>query len=207
MRSGSGSIDGVAAVAGGLLALIVTPLFAASYLSPDEDAPNRLIEGVRSSMEPLLDFGSVERVYRTYGLAYFACAVLMFIGFYAYRRRIALRGPDAPHRALTIMFIGWLVFLVGLFGDYAISDRLGDVLHGLFFGVEMLGLLAILVGSTMLGLRLRRTQEPALVAWTLVLVVPLGIVGVVLLGHLPSGQMLCVCLASVAMGFALLTGR
>jgi hypothetical protein len=207
MRSGSTSLGGVSAMAGGILALVITPVFATSYLAPDEEASTPLIDAIRPSLEPLLDFASVERVYRTYGLAYLVCALLMFYGYFAFRSRIALRGPDAPHRALTVLIVGWPVFLIGLLGDYAISDALGDVLHGVFFLVEMLGLLAILVGGTMLGLRLRRTDVPSPTAWMLVLVIPIGIAGVILLGHLPSGPMVGVCLASIVVGYTLLSDQ
>jgi hypothetical protein len=207
MRSGSTSFGGVSAMAGGILALVITPIFATSYLASDEEATAPLIDAIRPSLEPLLDFASVERVYRTYGLGYFFSALLMFYGYYAFRSRIALRGPDAPHRALTVLIVGWPIFLIGLLGDYGIGDAFGDALHWVFFLVEMLGLLAILVGSTMLGFRLRRMDVPSPMAWMLILVTPIGIAGVILLGHLPSGPMVGVCLASIVVGYTLLSDR
>jgi len=74
------------------------------------------------------------------------------------------------------------------------------------FGIEMLGLLSILIGSVVLGATyLQANVRPKLVAWLLIAAGPGGLL---LFGlHAPSGTLLLFCCAWVVMGYLLLTGK
>jgi hypothetical protein len=77
------------------------------------------------------------------------------------------------------------------------------------FGLEIIGLLLVLIGSVILGVVYWRAKVlPRLVAAMLILAGPGGILlSVWIVGHIPSGPMLMFCCAWVALGFLLLTGR
>ena len=192
---------GLAAMAGGALDILLTPVFASAYLHSEEVSPTFLVDAFRSAVDPLLGFASVETVYRTYGRVYLLPAVLMFLGFLALRSVLAGRVGGVAARGLGVALAGWVMVLVGLVGDYWVGDAFGDILHNLSFLVETLGILVVLIGSLLVGLAARRTGLlPRSAAWSLILALPLAIVGLVLTGHLPSGPMLGVSVASIIVG-------
>jgi hypothetical protein len=200
-----GRWGGVAALIGGVAALLVTPVFAVSYLEPTEESPTFLIDAIRPVVEPLLGFASVDTVYRSYGLLYLVATGFMFVGFLALRAHIRRPLAERGSRGLTVAFVGWLMVLIGLAGDYGIGDALGNEIHIAAFLIEMLGVLSVLIGLLLVGIQSRRSRSlPGLVSWSLIAALPLGIVGVVLLSHLPSGPMLGINIAWVTVGLALL---
>jgi hypothetical protein len=75
------------------------------------------------------------------------------------------------------------------------------------FGIEIIGLLLLLIGSVVLGAAsLRSHALPRLVALMLILAGPSGVLLSALV-HVPSGTMLVFCCAWVTLGWLLLTGR
>lgn len=199
--------SGLAAIVGAVLSILLTPVFASAYLEQEEESPTPLIDGLRSVVEPLLGFASVETVYRTYGLIYLVASLMMLYGFLALRARLEGNSLRVPHRGLSVSLIGWLMFVVGLIGDYVMGDAFGSVLHDISFLIEVLGILVLLIGTLMTGLGTRRSNlMPSWLAWLLVLALPLGVVGLILISHIPSGPMLGVSLASIGVGYTLLSG-
>jgi hypothetical protein len=204
MEEGWGRWAGIASLIGGVVALLVTPVFAASYLDAEEESPTFLIDGIRPVVDPLLGFASVDTVYRIYGLLYLVATGLMFIGFLALRADIRGRSTGLGSRGLTVAFVGWVMVLIGLVGDYGIGDALGDEIHIAAFLIETLGILIVLIGLLLVGIGARRSGIlPGWVSWPLIVALPLGIIGLILLSHLPSGPMLGLNIASVIVGYAL----
>jgi len=176
---------------------LLTPPFASAYLGWAEESPTPLIDKLRSAVDPLLGFASVDTVYQTYGRLYLLAALLMLAGLVALRPQVAGRLGRLGDRGLVVLVVGWVMFVVGLVGDYVI----GEVLHGLSFTVEGLGILVLLVGALLVGVSARRTRVlPAPVALLLILALPLAFIGTFLIGHLPSGPMLGVSAAWVGLG-------
>ncbi len=83
-------------------------------------------------------------------------------------------------------------------GEFTIFQAAG-------FGVEMLGLLLLLIGSMILGIAYLRTDVlSSWLAWLLILAGPGGVVLSAL--HVPSGTMLLFCCAWVTVGYMLWSG-
>jgi hypothetical protein len=201
---GSGHWGGLAAIVGGLGALLFTPVFALAYLDPAEESPTFLIDAIRTAMNPPLGFASVDTVYRTFGLWYIVATTLMFVGFVALRAHLRPLLAGRGSRWLMITSIGWGMLLVGLVGNYGIGEALSSGIHMLAFLVEMVGGLLLLLGLLMVGIGLQRsTTIPVWISWSLIAVLPLGIAGVIPLGHLPSGPMLGLNIAWLIVGFGL----
>lgn len=188
---------------GGVLALLLTPPFASAYVGWAEESPTPLINTLRSVVAPLLGFASVDAVYQTYGRLYLLAALLMLAGLVVLRPQVAGHLGRLGDRGLVVLVVGWGMFVVGLVGDYVI----GEVLHGLSFTVEGLGILVLLVGTLLVGIGARRTADlPTPVALLLILALPLACIGTFLIGHLPSGPMVGVCAAWVGLGFSMRSG-
>ena len=80
MREKWASVAGVTAVVGGVVGLIVAPLHALAYFATGEPAgllPWR--ETGHAALRPLLEWGSPDVVYTSYGKV----AILVFVGFTA----------------------------------------------------------------------------------------------------------------------------
>jgi hypothetical protein len=185
---------------GGVLALLLTPPFASAYVGWAGESPTPLINTLRSAVAPLLGFASVDVVYQTYGRLYLLAALLMFAGLVVLRPQVARHLGRLGDRGLVVL-------VVGLVGDYVIGETFGEVLHGLSFTVEGLGILVLLVGTLLVGIGGRRTADlPTPVALLLILALPLACIGTFLIGHLPSGPMVGVCAAWVGLGSSMRSG-
>ena len=200
-------LGGWAAMVGGVLALLLTPPFASAYVGWAGESPTPLINTLRSAVAPLLGFASVDAVYQTYGRLYLLAALLMLAGLVVLRPQVARHLGRLGDRGLVVLVVGWAMFVVGLVGDYVIGETFGEVLHGLSFTVEGLGILVLLVGTLLVGIGARRTADlPPPVALLLILALPLACIGTFLIGHLPSGPMVGVCAAWVGLGSSMRSG-
>lgn len=198
---------GWAAMAGGVFALLLTPPFAMAYVGWAEESPTPLMDMLQPVLDPLLGFASVDTVYQTYGRLYLLAALLMLAGLVVLRSQVAGQLGRSGNQGLVVLVVGWAMFVVGLVGDYVMGETFGEVLHGLSFTVEGLGILVLLVGALLVGMSSRRTGVlPALVAWLLILALPLAFIGTFLTGHAPSGPMLGASAAWVGLGSNIRSG-
>jgi hypothetical protein len=181
---------GIAAILGGVLGIVLMPIL--SYL-----------------------WATYSDLYGYFGRAYF----LVFLGclwglagLYALRR--GNPGTQANEKLsdenliIGMTFVGLATALVGSILDYWGGTPGEDFTQVQItgFGLEMTGLLLVLLGSFLLGLHYRRTKVvPALVAWLLIAAGPGGILLSIV--HIPSGAMLLFCCAWMVLGYLLLTGR
>jgi len=182
-------VVGCLAVTVSSLALLITlPFSLAYFLAYDEPTP-WMWELIRF-FGPLLKFDSRSVVYATYGKLYSALLPLTAPAFVHFDRnfgpvrdtRIALWG----YRLLVSgMFLGAL----GIIGDYWPAQDSWWVSTG--FMAELIGILLIWVGSFLYGLALQKTDgwgKRFGLGWMLI---PAGgILGLTLLGHIPSGPLL-----------------
>ncbi len=198
---------GISAMAGGILALLITPVLAASYPEAWEDWTTPVIEAIRSVAEPVLGFDSGATVYQTWGRIYAVPVVLMAFGMIPFplpaRDRVGLIGGAG----VFLSTAGWTMATVGVVVDYVIGRTWGASVYDASFIAEILGALALLAGALLTGLAARREGAvPSWACWALVLALPLGLVGVTALAHIPSGPMTGGCVVSIATGYLLWSG-
>jgi hypothetical protein len=173
---------GWAAIVGGVTAFLMTPLFATAYFLayPGEDPLPFWYDAVRPRLDPLLTFASSETVYATYGRIY-NLVFLLFIPVVVVMHGAHASSPSRlEKRGYAVLMCGLIATAVGVAGDYW-----GD---GIGFGIELLGLLSMIVGVTVWGIALVRGKVvPASWAWLMVICGPAAIASLVFIGHVPSG--------------------
>jgi len=184
MRATQGWL-GLAAVCGGIVGILYFPLHTLAYLASQDDAEQGVKwgEAGRDLFEPLLDWGSADTVYRTYGKVYVLVVLGLVLGLLSLwaRRQDAARGIE--RWAFRIALVGYPLALLG-----AIVEYWTPYLDFGFAAFTAPGLLLGFVGSTLLGVALvRRHAAPRLGAWSLALSLPLGFVLTALNGHVSAG--------------------
>jgi hypothetical protein len=182
--------SGLAAILGGVLGIVLTPILTYLYATNSD-------------------------VYGYFGRAYFPVYLGCIVGLAALsalrRKNPELQTSDKPDEERLIVgitFFGLAVGMVGTVLDYWAGSPGEGFTQAQVTGyfIEILGLLFVLLGSTLLGLQYRRTNAvPALVAWLLIAAGPGGLLLSFL--HIPSGAMLLFCCAWVVLGYLLLTGK
>jgi hypothetical protein len=183
-------LSGLVAILGGVLGIILTPIL--SYL-----------------------WATYTDAYGYFGRAYYLVFLGCLIGLAGlYARRggnSGLRGTEELHLEKLVIgmtFLGLAISLVGSILDYwgGGSSEGFTQLQITGFGLEMTGILLVLLGSVLLGLSYRRTNVlPGLVPWLLIAAGPGGLL--MFFVHVPSGAMLLFCCAWVVLGYLLLTER
>lgn len=206
--------SGVAAMLGGVLAILLTPFATFAYwmVGPAHTYPDmpwaQLIEPL---MTPFLGFGTPGDVYATYGKVFFLIYLLFLTGLVSLHTHIAGHESRLERRGFRIALIGLVMNLIGNVGDYWLGKEiLHQPLWGMSFAIgTMLGTLVYAVGSVLIGIAILRARTlPRWGGWTLIIAPTLGIVlGLWLVKHLPSALVLPMGLGWVVLGFALWTNR
>ncbi len=180
---------GLAAMLGGVVGIVLTPVL--TYL-----------------------WATYSDAYGYFGRAYFLVPLGLLLGMsglYALRRTNPGQATDKPDEetlSIGMTIVGLATALVGSILDYWGGTPGQDFTQAQItgFGLEIVGLLLVLLGSTLLGLQYRRANVvPALVAWLLILAGPVGLLLSVL--HVPSGSTLLFCCAWLVLGYLLFAGR
>ena len=147
----------------------------------------------------MLTFSDPNAVYELYGRVYNLVYLLILpavVGLHHLHR-----ATDSPKetRAFRVLVTGLIATSIGVAGDYW--------LNGLGFPIEVLGLLAVIVGTTLYGVAtLRSGVLPAWSAWLLVAGGPGALAGMALIGHIPSGPTFLFAVSWLAMGVLLSHG-
>lgn len=213
-REGHIRWGGLAAMLGGVLAIILTPFatFAGWMAGPAHTYPEmqwaRLIEPL---VTPFLGFGTPGEVYATYGKIFFLIYLLFLIGLLGLHARLAGRAGRSERRGFRVALIGLVMNLIGNIGDYWLGKEiLHQPLWGMTFTIgTMLGTLVYVIGSVLLGISILRTSVlPRWSGWVLIIAPTLGIVlGLWQVKHLPSALVLPVGLGWMLLGFVLWSGK
>jgi hypothetical protein len=176
---------GLAAMLGGVLGIVLTPIL--SYLWA-------------TYSDAYLYYG------RAYFLVYLGC-LLGLAGLYARRRTSQLIGEKWGFGLTCIgLAIGLIGDVLAYWGGPPGQDF--TQLQASGFIIEVIGLLLILIGSVVLGVTYLGEQAnvlPKLVAGLLIAGGPGGFMLFSL--HAPSGTLLLFCCAWVVLGYLLLMGR
>lgn len=195
------SWERIGLVGGGLVCLLATPWFALAYSSA---------YGVSAGEAPppwadwfdwptLITADTSVSVYNLYGIIFgVALAVVVVSLAVAVRREVA--AGTATRRAWRVITAGLGAVAVGSILEYGFGDYL-DPTWG--FLLENLGFLTVIIGTVLLAVPLKRENRVGLAAGIVVAVSGLvGMaVGLVLIGHLPSGPALIPILVCVVIGF------
>ena len=172
------------AVVGGAVGVLYFPLHSLAYFATGEpQGAVKWADGGRDLLEPLLDWGSADDVYKTYGKVGILVALGFLCGLIALRvhRGSDVRGLETW--AFRVAFVGYPLLVLG-----AIVEYLTPYLDFGFAAFTGPGVIVTLIGSTLLGAaQLRRRAAPRVPAFLLAACVPLVLVLVGLLGHLSAG--------------------
>lgn len=190
MSSSLVRLSGLAAMLAGMLGIVLTPIL--SYLwATYSDA-----------------YGYFGRVYF---LVFLGC-LMGLAGLYVRRGgNSGLRGTEElqlEKLVIGMTFFGLAISLIGSILDYWGGDPGEDFTQVQItgFGLEMTGILLVLLGSVLLGLSYRRTNVlPRVVPWLLIVAGPEGLL--LFFVHVPSGAMLPYCCAWVVIGYLLMTEK
>ena len=181
--------SGLAAILGGVLGIVLTPIL--TYLW----AANSVVYGY---------FG------RAYFLVFLGC-LSGLAGLHA-RRRTSIGLPttsdDAEGWVCVLVLVGLVLSLVGDVLEYWGGSPGEDFtqLQVKGFSVEICGLMLVLFGSIALGFIYRKANVlPKFMSWLLIAAGPVGLV--LSIPHVPSGTMFVFCCAWVVLGYLLLTGK
>ncbi len=187
--------SGLAALLGGLLCLLLTPIQASIFSGAD--SPPLVL-----ATKPLLDLA--DRIHGTLGPGigldeyYFYGRMFCLVYLAAIAGLVGLHGLQAGRErrerlwfrvvlaGLVLALVGDLVAYWGGSGDISESP-----VQGLGFTFEMLAVLAVLIGSVFYGrVTLRANAVPKWVAWLLIIAGPAAIPVVFLVAYIPHGAVL-----------------
>ena len=201
---------GLAALLGGILCLLLTPV-QASIWSGSDSPPVVLAAG------PLLDLA--DRIHGSFGPR-FGLDEYYFYGrmfFLVYLAAIAglvglhaLQSGGGPGERVwfRVVLAGLVVALAGDIVAYwgGSGDISESPVQGMGFTIEMLGILAMLIGSLFYGrVTLRGDAVPDWVACLLMVAGPAAVPVVFLTNYIPHGAVLPFSLAMAIVGYFLLT--
>lgn len=180
------------ALTAALLGSLVAPVVAVSYLHTPEgveylEQPSiaAWVAPATALLRPLLDGLGVDRVYLlgTQAMAVLWLATVVAALAVARRRRPA--GLERVWWWIALLGYGW--FAAGLLGFGLLAGLLPPtdaVMDGIFLAGMLPGLLASLIGSSLLGIGMLRRRDPGRgAAWLLALAVPLWLFANLVLGH------------------------
>src|SRR5688572_13795747 len=216
MKASSTSVwGGLAAVAGGLCGLMLTPVVAAAgyrwwgvtYTGWSDNVPP-VSRALRFFVEPMLELAPRDAVYPTYGKTLILVFVLLLLGALGLRAAVGNQLARRGQIGMRLVITGLVMQVVGNIGDYWLGEKvLGQPLWRLTFAIgSELGYLVYGVGSVLVGIELlRRKLLPGWGAWALIVSPPLGILFIFYgVYHLPSSWVLPMSVAWLVAGLALL---
>ncbi len=177
--------------------VVVTPLAALSYFATKDGAEAYDIattkawaRPARDLLDPLLSFGSPDRVYATYTLLLALVLPALPLAVWTIRRaRADVAGPG-ERRASLVVASAWTLFAVGLAVVALVlqvtpSDASGaSVVNVAYLALVFPGLLIAVLSSLVLGIILLRAGfVPRWTAIVILLALPLWYLGSEVLGH------------------------
>lgn len=208
---------GLAAVAGGLLALAVTPFmvivkYSTGWAIVPEPAWVAL---VRPAVEPLVTFGTPVQLWVFYGLLYSLSLVLMGSGLLGLRSK-SVAASRAWSGSLWVLLAGLSLVLAGdavhtatwHLGGATIPRANLNPVASAGISIEYLGIPMVFASSFVLGLiALRGAMLPPAVSLLLLAVAPGGVLlTVTQLPAMPSGALAILSVAMIVFGCSLAAG-
>ena len=202
---------GLAAMAGGALGILCSPIYALAYFAT-RDGASMLKEpwvaawagAVRPVLEPFLTFAQPQDVYLTYG----KLLTFVWLGWMAGLLSLhALQSASAGRRetwGFRLAFVGTVLVIVGSIGVYWLGSIWWAASSYFFFAFMVPALLLFNVGFLLFGAgTLRAKVAPRLGAWLLTVGGFPGIILLTLLFGQIAPSLMLINLAWVVLGYAL----
>ena len=179
------------AILGAIIALLISVPFALMYFRAygfgEGQTPPAYLITFGQAFPGLVDFDQDTRVYQVYGRIYSLVVPLTLPALLALKRRIGTSTKLAKW-GWRVFYTGVLMFGVGVFGDYWPDQNSFWVAGGFLF--EMLGMLVLGVGAILYGVAaIREGTIPRWLGYGLVGIAPGGVLGTLLLEHIPAGPL------------------
>jgi hypothetical protein len=185
-----------------MLGILLTLPFAAAYFRayPGFDAPPRWLPSVQPILGRLLTFAPAISVYTMYGRLFEFVYLLILPGVFGLHALHARASDRFEQWGFWCVVGGLIVSFVGVAGDYW-ADGAG-------FTLELVGLLVLLIGTTIFGsATVRARRIPTWSAWLLIIAGPGALPATWFIGHLPSGPTFLFAFAWVIIGYMLWQGK
>lgn len=205
--------SGLAALLGGLLCLLLTPIQASIFSGADSpplvlatEPLLDLADTIHGTFDPRLGLDEYYFYGRMFFLVYLG-AIAGLVGLHT----LQSGGVRRERLWFRVLLIGLVLALVGDIVAYwgGSGDISESPMQGLGFTFEMLAVLAVLIGSVLYGwVTLRGNAVPDWAAWLLVIAGPAAVPVVFLTNYIPHGAVLPFSLAMAVVGyFVLRRGR
>jgi len=187
-------------VVGGLVCLVVTPWFALAFFpayGASGEVPPPWAEWI--DWPTLISGSTAVDTYNRYGVIFGVSLVVVALSLAVLARRSTDSGSGV-RRSWNVIAAGLGAVAVGSLVEYGFGSVV-DASYG--FLIENLGFVVVIVGTVLLGVSLRREAgasrpvSAAIAASGLVGI----IIGILLVGHLPSGAAFVPPIACVVFGF------
>ena len=193
--------SGIAAIAAGVIGILLGPLHALAYFATKDGSTSqgllRWNASGRAALEPLLSWASADTVYTTYGKAALLIVAGFTAGLFALRATRSSTARGVERWGLRIATVGYPLLLIGVLVEYWTPYlEIGYLL------LSVPGLLLTLLGSTLLGVGLVRERAgPPAARWLFALSLPLVVLASAIIGHFTAG-LLVLDLAWIVTGAA-----
>jgi hypothetical protein len=201
----------LAALVGGILGILYSPLYALAYFATEDGASSleppwvaAWAGAVRPILEPFLTFAPTDTVYLTYGKVGLFMVLGWMAGLLALHARQRASAGRLEKWGFRVVFAGIALGTLGTIGVYWIGTVAPAAIEFSFLAFMMPMLLLFNIGFPLFGVgTLRANVAPRLGAWLLTVG---GFPGIFLLtfllGQLTLGTLL-INLAWVVLGYAL----
>lgn len=203
-----------AAIVGGVVGIIISPLMSAAYHRTADGATDTVAPWEPALLDlaaPLLTFGTPEAVYTIYGMAAgaaFLGLLLGVVGYRAYLRSVRMNGTASGRErwGITLAMGGLLLSLAGNIGDYWLGRPELVDFAGFLVGT-LGGFVVVAIGFALLGYEAWRTGSLSrLSAAMFLLWLPVAVgVMVLAIDNIPGGALIPLGILSVALGYDLRT--
>jgi hypothetical protein len=193
-------LGGIFAMAGGVLACILTPLISIGYYrayAVSGETPPFWFSAVQPLSSFWFSFADIKIVYATYGKLFAVVYLLFLPGVWALHKLQEKAGLKLERTCFVFLMIALVVSFIGVSLDY------WGIKPG--WTIELLGMLLLQIAATMYGVasfRLKIITRP--IAILLAAAIPLCVAAFLLFKQIPSAPTLPFAVASIAAGAFLL---
>ena len=190
---------GIVALAGGCIAVLMTPLMSMGYYRAyalQSEAPPFWMAAATPLADRIFAGGDPKVIYTNFGRVFAFVYLLMLAAVWGLRRLDPARSSRFGALAYGSLLLALTVSFVGTTLDY------WNIGPG--WSIELLGMLLLLITGTIAGVHLLRFEiVPKPVAVWLALSFPLCVLSFMLIRQIPSAPTLPFAIASVAIGVIL----
>lgn len=184
----------------GAIGVTISVPFSAAYFRvyPGYETPPSWLPAFAVAFPSVFDFALPAQEYQMYGRMFSIVIPLTFPGILLMKQWI--RADTRRNRfGWWIYFGGAMLVGLGIIGDYWPDPD--SAIPGFGFVLELFGVLVLWLGGILYGVSvLSGGHVPALIGWSFFSITPVGVLGMTLLAHIPSGPLLGYVISWVILG-------